>query len=56
MVDAGSGVEPRELRRLGLAELALDTLEIADAGIGALRIVGHVLEHDRACRRAPGNG
>src|SRR6185437_15805082 len=28
-------------------ELALDALEIADAGIGALRVVGHVLEHDQ---------
>src|SRR5665213_3261226 len=47
MVDAGRGVEPCELRGLRLAELALDTLEIADAGIGALRIVGHVFEHDQ---------
>src|ERR1044072_4438284 len=47
MVDAGRRVEPRELRRLRLAQLALDVFEIADAGIGALRIVGHMFEHDQ---------
>ncbi len=34
-----------ELRGLIPAERLLDGLQIADAGIGALRVVGHVLEH-----------
>ena len=53
MIDAGRGVEPGEFRRLLLAERALDVFEVADPRIGALGVVGHVLEnHELAAARA----
>ena len=53
MIDAGCRVDPGELRRLFLAQLALHVFEVADSRIGALGVVGHVLEnHELAAARA----
>ncbi len=47
VVDAGRGIEPCELRRLCCSKRALHGFEIADAGVRALRVVGHVFEDDQ---------
>src|SRR5258708_29825344 len=46
MIDAGSGIKPRELRDVAFAHALLDLLKISDPGVRALRVVRHVFQDD----------